>query len=87
MAVLHPTEDKMLLGRQKIWPAGFVSCLAGFLEPGESLEEAVAREVFEEAVRSACLALHVDKLIAGHRASASATSATSDRTPRRLPVS
>jgi NAD+ diphosphatase len=41
--------DRALLGRQKIWPAGMYSTLAGFVEPGESLEEAVAREVFEEA--------------------------------------
>jgi len=38
-----------LLGRQALWPAGNYSTLAGFVEPGESLEEAVAREVFEEA--------------------------------------
>jgi NAD+ diphosphatase len=37
-----------LLGRQKIWPPGMHSTLAGFVEPGESLEEAVAREVEEE---------------------------------------
>jgi len=49
MAVLHPTEDKILLGRNKSWPGGFMSCLAGFLEPGESPEEAVTREVWEEA--------------------------------------
>jgi NAD+ diphosphatase len=39
---------RVLLGRQKIWPAGQHSVLAGFVEPGESLEDAVAREVFEE---------------------------------------
>lgn len=49
MAILHPTEDKILLGRNRAWPKGFVSCLAGFLEPGESLESAVRREVYEEA--------------------------------------
>lgn len=38
-----------LLGRQAIWPEGNYSTLAGFVEPGESLEEAVAREVHEEA--------------------------------------
>ncbi len=38
-----------LLGRQSKWPPGLYSCLAGFVEPGESLEEAVAREVKEEA--------------------------------------
>jgi len=40
--------DRALLGRQKIWPKGQHSTLAGFVEPGESLEEAVAREVKEE---------------------------------------
>jgi len=40
--------ERCLLGRQKTWPQGMHSTLAGFVEPGESLEEAVAREVFEE---------------------------------------
>jgi NAD+ diphosphatase len=40
--------DRALLGRQAQWPAGRYSALAGFVEPGESLEEAVAREVREE---------------------------------------
>jgi NAD+ diphosphatase len=41
--------DNCLLGRQAVWPTGMYSTLAGFVEPGESLEEAVAREVYEEA--------------------------------------
>jgi NAD+ diphosphatase len=41
--------DKCLLGRQASWPAGRYSALAGFQEPGESIEEACAREVKEEA--------------------------------------
>jgi NAD+ diphosphatase len=41
--------DRAMLGRQARWPAGRYSALAGFVEPGESLEEAVAREVREEA--------------------------------------
>jgi NAD+ diphosphatase len=41
--------DRVLLGRQPTWPPGRYSALAGFVEPGESLEEAVAREVHEEA--------------------------------------
>lgn len=41
--------DRALLGRQASWPAGRYSALAGFLEPGETVEEAVARELFEEA--------------------------------------
>ena len=38
-----------LVGRQASWPEGRYSALAGFLEPGETMEEAVARELFEEA--------------------------------------
>ena len=41
--------DECLLGRQAAWPDKVYSTLAGFVEPGESLEEAVAREVHEEA--------------------------------------
>ena len=40
--------ERCLLGRQKSWPDPVYSTLAGFVEPGESLEEAVAREVMEE---------------------------------------
>jgi NADH pyrophosphatase NudC (nudix superfamily) len=40
--------DRCVLGRQAIWPAGRSSTLAGFVEPGESAEQAVAREVLEE---------------------------------------
>lgn len=42
-------EPRCLLGRQAIWPKGRMSALAGFMEPGESIEEACAREVMEEA--------------------------------------
>jgi NAD+ diphosphatase len=41
--------DRLMLGRQASWPSGRYSALAGFVEPGESLEEAVAREVREES--------------------------------------
>lgn len=41
--------DRVMLGRQESWPAGQFSALAGFMEPGESIEEACARELFEEA--------------------------------------
>jgi NAD+ diphosphatase len=44
----HRLGDHCLLGRQAAWPPGVFSTLAGFVEPGESLENAVAREVFEE---------------------------------------
>ena len=41
--------ERCMLGRQEAWPAGMFSALAGFLEPGESIEEACARELAEEA--------------------------------------
>jgi NAD+ diphosphatase len=47
--VLVADGDRCLLGRQKSWPHGMYSSLAGFVEPGETLEQAVAREVREEA--------------------------------------
>ncbi len=46
--VVHPDGDKCLLGRQSRWPTGMYSVVAGFVEPGESLEECVFREVKEE---------------------------------------
>lgn len=42
-------DDRALLGRQRHWPEGRYSTLAGFVEPGESVEQAVIREVAEEA--------------------------------------
>ena len=42
-------EERCLLGRQAVWPAGRYSTLAGFCEPGETLEDAVRREVREES--------------------------------------
>jgi len=47
--MLAEHEGKVLLGRQPQYPPGRYSALAGFIEPGESFEEAVAREIFEEA--------------------------------------
>ena len=47
MLVEH--EERLLLGRKAGFPEGSYSALAGFVEPGETIEEAVAREVFEEA--------------------------------------
>ena len=47
--MLIHNNNKTLLGRQTIWPKGMYSTLAGFVEPGETLENAVAREVYEEA--------------------------------------
>ena len=42
-------EPRCLLGRQAAWPEGRMSALAGFLEPGETIEAACAREIAEEA--------------------------------------
>jgi NAD+ diphosphatase len=47
--VLVRDGERCLLGRQRRWPAGMYSALAGFVEPGETIEQAVAREVEEEA--------------------------------------
>jgi NAD+ diphosphatase len=46
--MLAEHEGRVLLGRQPRYPAGRYSALAGFIEPGESIEEAVARELMEE---------------------------------------
>jgi NAD+ diphosphatase len=46
--VLVTNNDRCLLGRQSSWPEHRYSTVAGFVEPGESLEDAVRREVFEE---------------------------------------
>ncbi|GAB4080300.1 NAD(+) diphosphatase [Modestobacter muralis] len=46
--LVHDGGDRCVLGRQAAWPAGRFSILAGFVEPGESAEAAVAREVAEE---------------------------------------
>lgn len=54
--VLVTHEDRCLLGRQTAWPARRYSCLAGFMEAGETLEETVRREVREES------GIHVDQV-------------------------
>ena len=46
--VLVTDGERALLGRQAAWPPGRFSTIAGFVEPGESLEDAVVREVLEE---------------------------------------
>ncbi|RPB26707.1 hypothetical protein L211DRAFT_780713 [Terfezia boudieri ATCC MYA-4762] len=59
MAIISYKGDKLLLGRQSRWPPSFYSTLAGFLEPGESLEDAVRRETWEESgVRVAHVRIH-----------------------------
>lgn len=49
MLIVHPDGNHCLLGRQKRFPPGMFSCLAGFIEPGETIEDAVRREVLEES--------------------------------------
>jgi NAD+ diphosphatase len=46
--LVHDGGDRVVLGRQAVWPSGRFSILAGFVEPGESAEAAVVREVAEE---------------------------------------
>jgi len=48
IVLVHDGADRCVLGRQSVWPNNRFSVLAGFVEPGESAEQAVAREVFEE---------------------------------------
>jgi NAD+ diphosphatase len=47
MLVIDP-DDRLMLARNALWPKGRMSVVAGFVEPGESGEHAVAREVYEE---------------------------------------
>ncbi|KAI8090857.1 NUDIX hydrolase domain-like protein [Thamnidium elegans] len=49
VCIVHPSGDKILLGRNKRWPKKMFSCISGFVEAAETLEEAVRREVYEEA--------------------------------------
>jgi NAD+ diphosphatase len=49
IVLVKDKEDRILLGHQPIWPDGRFSTFAGFLEPGETFEQCVEREVFEES--------------------------------------
>lgn len=60
VVIMLPVQgDRCLMGRQASWPEGMFSALAGFLEPGETVEEACARELFEEAgLRATAVTYH-----------------------------
>ncbi len=49
IVLVKDRDDRILLGHQPVWPDGRFSTFAGFLEPGETFEQCVAREVYEEA--------------------------------------
>jgi len=49
IVLIKDCADRILLGHQPVWPEGRFSTFAGFLEPGETFEQCVAREVFEES--------------------------------------
>ena len=79
--VLVAHDDRCLLGRQQTWPKEHYSTIAGFVEPGESLEDAVRREVWEETnVELASVNYHSSQpwpfpssLMVGYRAMAQTT--------------
>ncbi len=78
--------EACLLGRQPRFPPGRYSCLAGFVEPGETVEDAVRREIFEEAgIRTGAVAYHASQpwpfpmsLMIGCYAEATSTAITMD---------
>ena len=49
IVLVRDKDDRILLGHQPVWPEGRFSCFAGFLEPGETFEQCVQREVLEES--------------------------------------
>lgn len=49
VGVVNHAGDRILIGRNKRYPSNLYSCLAGFMEPAESVEECVRREVWEES--------------------------------------
>lgn len=57
MLVVNPARTHVLLGRKKQFPPNMFSCLAGYVEAGESIEEAVRRETFEES------GIYTDKIV------------------------
>lgn len=90
MLVIHEPADgspsRCLLGRSPAWPEGVFSTLAGFVEPGETLEHAVQREVFEEAGVNTTDVQYVasqpwpfpQSIMLGFRATATSTALTLD---------
>jgi len=86
--LVHEGSERCLLGRQAAWPQGMHSTLAGFVEPGESLEEAVAREVYEETrIELGSVTYHSSQpwpfpasLMLGFHAEAKTTAITVDKT-------
>ena len=60
--MLAVTRERCLMGRSPHFPPGMYSCLAGFIEPGETIEDAVRRETFEEAgIRLGRVAYHASQ--------------------------
>jgi NAD+ diphosphatase len=56
IVLIKDRSDRILLGHQPVWPEGRYSTFAGFLEPGETFEQCVSREVLEESAASIMIA-------------------------------
>lgn len=62
MLAIDAERERCLLGRQRRFPPGTYSCLAGFMEPGETIEAAVRREIWEESgIRCNRVAYHASQ--------------------------
>jgi NAD+ diphosphatase len=92
--VLVTSGDRCLLGRSPRFPPGMYSTLAGFVEPGESLEETVRREILEESGVEVADAVYrssqpwpfPQSLMLGFRARARTTELRIDREDSRTPA-
>jgi len=63
IVLVKDNQNRILLGRQKVWPKNRFSTFAGFVEPGESFENCLRREVMEEFTRAQMKSAIEDKTL------------------------